>query len=91
MNGKNNACISLNSLLPITRTCVKYERSFAGIVEGRRLFHEQLSLVGSTDSGLIEALALLDQEWIDRELVERTFDLRKTAAFHLGPIPTFVL
>jgi hypothetical protein len=32
---------------------------------------------------MIEALALLDQEWIDRELVERVFDLRKTAAFHL--------
>jgi hypothetical protein len=32
---------------------------------------------------MIEALALLDREWIDRELVERIFDLRKTAAFHL--------
>jgi hypothetical protein len=32
---------------------------------------------------MIEALALLDRDWIDRELVERVFDLRKTAAFHL--------
>lgn len=32
---------------------------------------------------MIESLALLDREWIDRELVERIFDLRKTAAFHL--------
>ena len=32
---------------------------------------------------MIEALALLDREWIDRALVERIFDLRKTAAFHL--------
>jgi len=32
---------------------------------------------------MIETLALLDREWIDRELVERIFDLRKTAAFHL--------
>ena len=32
---------------------------------------------------MIEILALLDREWIDRELVERIFDLRKTAAFHL--------
>ena len=32
---------------------------------------------------MIEGLALLDREWIDRELVERIFDLRKTAAFHL--------
>jgi len=32
---------------------------------------------------MLEALALLDREWIDRELVESVFDLRKTAAFHL--------
>jgi hypothetical protein len=32
---------------------------------------------------MIEALALLDREWIDRELAESIFDLRKTAAFHL--------
>ena len=32
---------------------------------------------------MIETLALLDREWIDRQLVERVFDLRKTAAFHL--------
>jgi hypothetical protein len=32
---------------------------------------------------MIEALALLDREWIDRELVERVFDLRKTASFQL--------
>jgi hypothetical protein len=32
---------------------------------------------------MIESLALLDREWIDRELVESIFDLRKTAAFHL--------
>jgi hypothetical protein len=32
---------------------------------------------------MIEALVLLDREWIDRGLVERIFDLRKTAAFHL--------
>src|ERR1051325_8239960 len=32
---------------------------------------------------MIEALALLDREWIDRELVEHVFDLRNTAAFHL--------
>jgi hypothetical protein len=32
---------------------------------------------------MIEALALFDREWIDREAVERVFDLRKSAAFHL--------
>jgi hypothetical protein len=32
---------------------------------------------------MIESLALLDREWMDRELVESIFDLRKTAAFHL--------
>jgi hypothetical protein len=32
---------------------------------------------------MIETLALLDREWIDRALVEPVFDLRKTAAFHL--------
>jgi hypothetical protein len=32
---------------------------------------------------MIETLALLDREWIDRQLVELVFDLRKTAAFQL--------
>jgi hypothetical protein len=32
---------------------------------------------------MIEALALADREPIDRQAVERLFDLRKTAAFHL--------
>ena|ERR1035438_9661025 len=32
---------------------------------------------------MIEALALLDREWVDRQLVESVFDLRKTAGFHL--------
>ena len=32
---------------------------------------------------MIETLARLDREWIDRQLAERVFDLRKTAAFHL--------
>jgi hypothetical protein len=30
---------------------------------------------------MIETLARLDREWIDRELAERILDLRKTAAF----------
>jgi hypothetical protein len=38
---------------------------------------------------MIETLARLDREWIDRELAERILDLRKTAAFQwlrqLGP------
>lgn len=32
---------------------------------------------------MLEALALVDRERIDRQTVERLFDLRKTAAFHL--------
>jgi len=32
---------------------------------------------------MIETLALLDREWIDRQLAELVFDLRKTAAFQL--------
>jgi hypothetical protein len=32
---------------------------------------------------MIEALALLDRDWIDRQLAEHIFDLRKTATFHL--------
>ena len=30
---------------------------------------------------MIETLARLDREWIDRELAERILDLRQTAAF----------
>jgi len=32
---------------------------------------------------MIETLALLDREWIDRQLAEPISDLRKTAACHL--------
>ena len=32
---------------------------------------------------MIEALGLLDRDWIDRQLAEHIFDLRKTATFHL--------
>jgi hypothetical protein len=39
---------------------------------------------------MIETLARLDREWIDRELAERIFDLRKTAALQLLPGGTTV-
>jgi hypothetical protein len=44
------SCISAKPRLPITRTYVNCER-IAGIVVGRRPFHEYLSLVDSPDPG----------------------------------------